>query len=344
MLTHDQAEAIRTLAAEGVAIREIAGRTGFARNTIRGVLRTVGQHVYGPRQSSSVPPPCKPAITYHGGKAKLAKSLIALMPPHITFVDVFGGSGAVMLAKPPSRVDIFNDLNGDIVNFFRVLRDANSYARLKHALENTPHSRAEFELSLERTDDPVERARRTLVCHRMSFGATQRAFGYDVEDGASVRKWVKAARLIKSNRDRFKSVQLENADWRKILERYDRPTTCFYLDPPYEIATRSRNNNYTHEMSHADHLELLGAANRLRGSVVLSGYATPEYDALTKQFGWARHAFDVPTYAGFDRSRRDEIAWVKPAGPAPTAPAGPACPTNRDPNLDQTADPLASRL
>jgi len=105
----------------------------------------------------------RPPVTFFGSKSKLAPRIIAHFPPRVTYCEVFVGSAAVLLAKDPSDVEILNDPNGDIVNLFRVLREASLFRRLKVVAESTLYARAEFDLAGEITEEPVERARRYLV-------------------------------------------------------------------------------------------------------------------------------------------------------------------------------------
>jgi len=113
----------------------------------------------------------RPPITWHGGKARLAPAIIAQFPPHRAYVELFGGSGAVLLAKPRSRIETYNDLDGGLVNLFRVLRNEDTFELLARALSFTPYSRVEFDLAAEPTDEPVERARRFIVRQRTRDGA-----------------------------------------------------------------------------------------------------------------------------------------------------------------------------
>src|ERR1700745_1554440 len=109
-------------------------------------------------------------ITWHGSKAKLASKILQHFPPHQTYCEPFGGSAAVLLAKEPSEVEIYNDADRSLVNLFRVVRESELCVKLRRALENTPYSRAEFELAKQKPADPVEAARRFVVRQRQSRG------------------------------------------------------------------------------------------------------------------------------------------------------------------------------
>jgi DNA adenine methylase len=136
----------------------------------------------------------KSAIALHGGKTRFASKIIAHFPAHQTYVDVFGGSGSVLLAKEKSPVEVLNDLDDSIVNLFRVLRDRALSRQLQTACESTPYARAEFNLAQEPTDDPVERARRFLVRQNMSHSGLGLRWSYSIQNSSHgmasvVRRW-----------------------------------------------------------------------------------------------------------------------------------------------------------
>jgi DNA adenine methylase len=179
-----------------------------------------------------------PALSWHGGKSRLAAKIIALFPEHQTYCEPFGGSDAVLLAKEPSPVEVFNDLDDSLITLFRVLRDPDLCDQLQKACQGTLYSRSEFELTQEPTDNPVERARRFLVRQRMSRSGLGERWTYSVEDSrrdmaSVVRRWQAAIERLPGLHQRLRTVQIEHADWREILDRYDGDGTLFYVDPPY---------------------------------------------------------------------------------------------------------------
>jgi DNA adenine methylase len=265
-----------------------------------------------------------PPLSWHGGKSRFASNIIALFPDHQTYCEPFGGSGAVLLAKEPSRVEIFNDLDDSLVNLFRVLRDPDLCNQLQKACQSTLYSRSEFNLAQEPVDKPVERARRFLVRQRMSRSGMGERWSYSVEDSrkgmASVaRRWQAVDERLPGLHERLRTVQIEQADWREIVDRYDSPGTLFYLDPPYLQDTRI-GGRYPHEMTRGDHDELVQRILRVKGKVVLSGYQHPSYRPL-ESCGWIRRSYDVPAYSSDARSRRVEQLWLSPTvlGREPTA-------------------------
>lgn len=261
--------------------------------------------------------PAHPVLRYHGGKWKVAPWIIGHFPPHRIYVEVFGGGAGVLLRKRPSEVEVYNDVDGDVVNFFRVLREQpETLARL---VSMTPYARAELESAWEPCEDPVEQARRFLVRSWFSIGGptTQWRSGFRFrrkKTRSLLERWNALPEIILSTAERLKRVIIEQADYRRILKRYDSPETLFYCDPPYHPDTRSQwgrfQKAYRFEFSEDDHRALAEALHAVRGMVVLSGYAHPLYERLYERRGWAR--FDLPTVNQNGR-RVVESLWLNPS-------------------------------
>lgn len=235
----------------------------------------------------------RPAIRYFGGKWRLAPWIMSYFPEHICYCEPFGGGANVILQKEPSYIDVYNDLNGDVVSFFRVIRERKD--ELVEAIRWTPYARGEYELSFEPTTDPLEQARRLYV------QAWMKRDGYRVNDKSSGWRVTKTdARGTKTPVDdwnniehlyevanRLKQMTIENGPALTVINRYDAPTTLFYLDPPYVQSTRNRRwalTAYQYEMTDADHEELARALNRIEGMAIVSGYPSPLYEGLYA--GW----------------------------------------------------------
>ena len=261
----------------------------------------------------------RPIMRYNGGKWRMAKNILKLFPPHEIYVEPFGGGAGILLQKPKSKIDVYNDLDGDIVNLFRVVREyPEELARL---VEWTPFAREEFELSYEMTDDPIERARRTLVRSFMGFGsaaATKGSTGFRGMDGGShsYNRWNKHPKAIIAISERLKSCVIENLPYAKILDRHDSENTLFYLDPPYLMSTRtsitttSGGRYYNHEMTDEQHMEMLERVKRVKGMVVISGYASDLYDSVLD--GWIRYSFQARASGHRGTVMREEVVWCKP--------------------------------
>jgi DNA adenine methylase len=257
-----------------------------------------------------------PPLSWHGGKSRFSSKIIALFPEHHTYCEVFGGSGAVLLAKGPSSVEVYNDIDAGLVNLFRVIHDPRLCRKLERACVNTLYSRAEFDLAREPSDDPVERARRFLIRHRMSRGGLGEQWSFTVKDSCQgmasvVRGWLAVIGRLSRLHERLRTVQIEQADWREILDRYDSPETLFYADPPYLFETRI-GGRYPHEMTRSDHDELIQRILMVKGMVVLSGYQHASYKPL-EACGWVRRSCKVIAHSSDKRSRRVEQLWLSPA-------------------------------
>lgn len=266
--------------------------------------------------------PRRPALRYHGGKWRLASWIISHLPPHSAYVEPFGGGASVLLRKARAFSETYNDLDGEVVNLFAVLRDWRLAARLQAQCELTPFARAEFDLAYQESDDAVERARRLLVrsfmghgscgarAHRTGFRATQfRSHTLPQHD------WAGWPNTVPALCERLRGVVIENRPAADVIDRYDDAATLFYLDPPYPFSTRSQKrkgndllHGYRHELTDAQHGALLAQLKTLRGMVVLSGYPSPLYDAALD--GWR----SVSKAARSDRAgARVEVLWLNPA-------------------------------
>jgi DNA adenine methylase len=264
----------------------------------------------------------RPVLRYHGGKWKLAPWIISHFGPHDYYTEAFGGAASVLLRKPQSIGEVYNDLNGDLANLFRVLR-APELATLLHAqLLLTPYSREEFELSYGCHEDPIERARRIVVRSFMSFGSAgvnedhNTGFRSCIKRGKAQRgpahEWASYPELIPAITARLRGVVLEQRTAAQVLTKHDSPSTLHYVDPPYLLATRGNNNGvrrkYRFEMTDEDHCELAGVLHSLRGMVVLSGYGCELYDQELYP-NWLR--IERETHADGARPRT-EVLWLNP--------------------------------
>ena len=255
--------------------------------------------------------PERPILRYHGGKWRLAPWIIAHLPPHRVYVEPFGGGGSVLLRKPRSYAEIYNDLDGEVVNVFRVARDRGEH--LQRALELTPFAREEFALSYTPTDDPVEQARRTMVRSFMGFGSNShnRATGFRANSNRSgttpAHDWRNYPAAFASVIDRLRGVVIEHRDAVEVMRAHDGTETVHYVDPPYVASTRDRGHDYRHELTDADHVALAEQLHRMQGAVVLSGYASALYDDLYAD--WQR----VERHAKADGARpRIEVLFLSP--------------------------------
>jgi len=261
----------------------------------------------------------KSPTPWYGGKYYIRKYIYPYFEiPHQTFVDVFGGGGSIILGKKPSPVDVYNDIDENVVNLFRVLRDKPD--ELISLLELTPVSRTEFydckETYTEGSD--VERARKFFTIIRQGFASSiSGGWGLKVtESGRGMSsqnaKFISGIEYLPEVVGRLREIQIENSDFEKIFKIYDRPTTLFYLDPPYLHETRQSKGDYTNEMSIDDHQRLLDLVVGVKGHVVLSGYNNELYNDKLKY--WRKVEFEVATSASKSDTRkgksRVEVLWI----------------------------------
>jgi DNA adenine methylase len=272
---------------------------------------------------SAGPAPTAALFAWYGGKQRLASRIVELLPPHRTYVEAFGGAAAVLCAKRPAVLEVYNDVNAGMVTFFRVLRDRP--AELERALRLTPYAREEFGACVrtwKSIEDDLERARRWYVRCRQAFAgsAATVGWGYEVSGvqrgGTRSSSFATSVEQLERFAERFRRVQVDHLDWRAVLSRYDGPGSCFYLDPPYHPATRGerglrRNSAYIDELTTADHEDLVAAAIALKGSVLISGYDhetyTPLTDAGFERFTFAHNSTASRKLSG--RGPRIEVLW-----------------------------------
>jgi DNA adenine methylase len=265
--------------------------------------------------------PTRPVLRYHGGKWMLAPWIIEHFPPHRVYTEAFGGAASVLMRKPRARlVEVYNDLDAEIVSLFRVLRDPAKSALLASLLQLTPFARAEFVEGYEPSDDPVEQARRTMCRAFMGFGSDSasgaqtgfRANG-NRQTAHPAKDWSNLPAAVGAFCGRLQGVVVENRPAIELLLQHDSPETLHYCDPPYVHETRSRavvraGKGYRHEMTEADHRHLAEVLRDLDGMVIVSGYQSPLYDELYE--GWAVRQRDTKADGGLDRI---EVLWLNPA-------------------------------
>jgi DNA adenine methylase len=258
----------------------------------------------------------KPPFAYFGGKTSLAGRIAALLPPHQHYVEAFGGSLAVLLAKPPSPMETANDLDGDLIAFWRVLRDRPG--ELARACALTPHPRAEHQAAYRPADDELEQARRTWV--RLTQGrsgqhARRTGWRYYQDprgSHASMPTYLDGyVARIAAAATRLRAVSLECRPALDIIQAYGRHAgTLVYADPPYPGTVRSSDPGpaYRHELrDEAGHRDLAAVLRACRAAVVISGYGCPLYDELYA--GWHRAQIAAFTGNATHARRRTEVVW-----------------------------------
>lgn len=263
-----------------------------------------------------------PLIRYHGGKYRLAHWIIAQMPNHTCYTEVFGGAAGVLLQKPRAYAEVYNDLDGDIVNLFKVLRDADLRNELIEQLVLTPYAREEFMNAWSVATTEVEKARRTIIRAQMGFGsagATKGITGFRIDTkrqyGTAQSLWVDYPEHLGFIGQRLSGVLIENRPAVQVLKDHDAISTLHYVDPPYVHDTRysgaKSGRIYRHEMDDKDHLDLLHTLLELEGMVMLSGYPSDLYDDTLN--GWKRVDTKARISSGRGTDTRTECLWINPA-------------------------------
>lgn len=259
--------------------------------------------------------PQRPVIRYFGGKWILAPWIISRFPPHKVYVEPFGGAASVLMRKPRSYAEVYNDICGDVVNLFRILQDPHSANVLERKLRLTPFARDEFDLAYEPSSDPLEQARRLIIRAYMGFGSDGHTTavsktGFRANSNRSgttpAHDWANFPDCIQSFTERLKGVVIESRDAKQIMSQQDGPETLHFVDPPYVHDTRDVKHRYNFELTNQEHEELCEFLQSLKGMVVLCGYENKIYESL----GWAKEAKE--SFADGAKKRK-EIIWMNAA-------------------------------
>lgn len=264
------------------------------------------------------------AFAWYGGKYSHLKFVLPIIDGirHKTYVESFGGSAAVLLNKNRSPIEVYNDSYGDVVHFFRTLRDQPE--ELFRRITLTPYSREEFTRACrEKTeDDPIERARLFYVRARQvrtglattatpgRWATCKDASRRDIAQVVSC--WLSCVDQLPEIALRLKEVIIECQDGIKVIQRYDSRQTLHYIDPPYLPEVRPGGKGYAHETDREYHERLLDCLLQVEGKVVLSGYQNDLYDKRLK--GWKKKLAKVKMAAStamYDRKDKQEVLWIR---------------------------------
>lgn len=263
---------------------------------------------------------------WYGGKFSHLDWLLPLLPECHHYCEPFSGSGAVLLNRAPSPVETYNDIDDEVVNFFRVLRD--EHAALIRAIALTPFSREEYHLAIcgdTNGISTVERARRFYIKARQTrTGLAQTASlgrwancKNTSRAGMSgvVSRWLGGVAALEDIAQRLLRVQIENRPALDVIRLYDGPDTLFYCDPPYLHATRGDHKAYGFEMDEAQHREFAAVLGLCQGKVAVSGYDHPLMDELFKPEKWFKTLGADKTIHS-TKDTRQEVLWTnyQPAG------------------------------
>ena len=261
-----------------------------------------------------------PACRYFGGKWRIAPWVVGYMPSHQLYCELFGGMGSVLLHKPKSRAEVFNDRNGEVVNLFRVLTDPDKHKELVQRVGITPYARDLHQQAWKdwkacNWQSDVERAWLFLVCAHMSIGSAatneRRGLpGFEARlltnkelEHLQADTWFNLPDKLLDVARRFAGVIVENRDWERLWDVYDgSPTTLFYLDPPYIC-----DYGYAESFTLEDHERLLKRITKSMSMVMLSGYESDLYRDMLKDWAVFRK-----TNTNISNKARTECLWLNP--------------------------------
>lgn len=269
----------------------------------------------------------RPVLRYHGGKFRLAPWLISLFPAHLTYVEAYGGAASVLLQKPRSKAEVYNDLDAEVVNVFRVLQDPHSALQLQRLLSLTPFARAEFQRAYEPSVSAVDAAAKMITRSFMGFGSASTTRMHQTGFRSSSQRsrlgsptpaqdWANWPAQVPHFIERLRTVCIENRDAIAVIAQHDAPSTLHYVDPPYVPSTRSslkhksinRGHYYKHDMDDAGHRRLAEVLRSLTGMVIVGGYRSVLYQDLYGD--WER--LDRNSRADGGRPRIESV-WMNPA-------------------------------
>lgn len=281
----------------------------------------------------------------HGGKGafkgKMANWIVSLMPPrksdghpdgYLHYVEPFFGGGSVLLANDPEGIsEVANDLDRNLANFWSVLQSEELFAAFQRSVEAVPFSEHEYSVAKTKVDwlesirdkdlrmaMQVEWAVSFFVMARQSLSGRQDDFATlsktrvrrGMNEQASA--WLSAVEGLPAIHDRMKRVVVLNRDAKSVIEQQDGPQTLFYIDAPYVKSTRTAPSVYRHEMTDAQHVDLIDVLSRIEGRAIVSMYRHPIYDALKEKHGWQRHDFSIVNNASMSKKKqtKTECCWT----------------------------------
>lgn len=280
-------------------------------------------------------PVLKNPIKWFGGKGKMRDKIVPILEqiPHKRYAEPFGGGASILIAKKPALIETYNDIDNGLYDFFMVLSDPDDFKQFLRRVRVLPYSRQlynECRANWQTEPDKIKRVAMWFVLARQGFGGQ---FGSSWGTVVTTSKrcmaqttssWISTIAALPRVHQRLQRVQIENADWRRIIERYDTDETLFYLDSPYTLSQRSAGG-YAHELQDQDHADLVKILLSIKGYAALSGYPNDIYKPL-EQAGWERIDWQTACFAA-GRTRasnlqgkgaamkhqgRTECLWVSP--------------------------------
>ena len=261
-------------------------------------------------------------IKWHGGKTYLASRILEMIPDHIHYVEPFFGGGGVFFKKPQELIDghseVINDVYGELVTFWRVLRSKKDFPEFQRRVTLTPFAKPDWEQSLQCvSEDRVDRAISFFVRFRQSRQGLGRDFATmsrtPIRRGMNeqVSSWLSAIDGLGDAHQRLSRVVIFCEEATDVIRREDGPNTFFYCDPPYIATTRVVPNSYSYEMTDEQHNQLLLSLGQVKGKFLLSGFPSHIYDAAANRYGWNRIEIEIDNKASSQKTKptKTECLW-----------------------------------
>lgn len=251
-----------------------------------------------------VKPKLRTPITYYGGKQIMARHILPLIPKHKIYTEAFFGGGAILFAKEPSDVEIINDLNGEVVNFYRVL--TTDFWRLNELVQSTLHSREQYEdamvvYNFPKLFDPIKRAWAFWILTNQGYVSKIGSWGYDKSGDSMVKRLeTKKIEFDRTIRTRLEHAQIECNDALKVIKSRDSVDTFHYIDPPYIGSNMGHYSGYSDE----DFTKLLMLLTEIEGKFLLSNYRSEILESFIKQQKWHVRYFDKQLSASTNKAKR----------------------------------------
>ncbi|EGT0695720.1 DNA adenine methylase [Clostridium perfringens] len=253
-------------------------------------------------------------LKWPGAKWSIAERIINMMPEHKIYIEPFFGSGAVFFNKSSCNLEILNDLDNEVVNLFKVIRDYPE--ELANKIYFTPYSREEYKESYKRNDkelDDIEKARQFLIRSNMAragmqyYSSSFRTCGPKLAEKVKqrvTREWNRIPQNILNAADRLKYAEIENINSLDLIKKYNRSDCLIYVDPPYLLSTRKQKYYNVEMTENEEHIELLNVLKNHSGPVIISGYDSDLYNDIL--LGWNRISIKANAEQG---KKRTEVLW-----------------------------------
>jgi len=267
-------------------------------------------------------------LKYHGGKTYLAKDIIARMPPHTHYAEPYFGGGAVLFVKDPNNVsETVNDVNGELTNFWSVLKSPDSFDMFQRYMEFQALCEVDWRWAEKAKDIThayfgdnriyINNAVNFFIKYRQS----RQALGEDYVTPTRRRRrgmneqvsaWLSAVEGLSEAHERLIRVEIRNMDAIDFICKYDHENCLFYCDPPYMPETRNAKNTYENEMTYKQHSDLLNCLVRIKGKFILSGYRSYIYDVEALNNEWNRVDIKIDNKASSTAVKpiKTECLWM----------------------------------